>query len=127
MIPLKHYSHRKIIPQLSLLDASHVEYIFKYILDVGGKMLDTRIVKLFMNGASQAVRLPAEFRFEGKTEIFATRDAVTGDVILSEKPGAASWQRFFALMETIDVPDTFMAERPMNQNAQERDLFGDAE
>jgi antitoxin VapB len=37
--------------------------------------------KLFLNGRSQAVRLPKAFRFEGVTEVFIARD---GDrVILS--------------------------------------------
>jgi antitoxin VapB len=38
--------------------------------------------KIFKNGRSQAVRLPAEFRFEGD-EVQIRRDPVTGDVILS--------------------------------------------
>lgn len=38
--------------------------------------------KLFKNGRSQAVRLPAEFRFEGE-EVLVRRDPDTGDVILS--------------------------------------------
>ena len=38
--------------------------------------------KIFKNGRSQAVRLPAEFRFEGD-EVLIRRDPVTGDVILS--------------------------------------------
>jgi antitoxin VapB len=38
--------------------------------------------KIFKNGRSQAVRLPAEFRFEGN-EVLIRRDPVTGDVILS--------------------------------------------
>ena len=42
------------------------------------------IAKLFMNGRSQAVRLPAEFRFEG-TAVQIRRDPVTGEVILSPK------------------------------------------
>jgi len=36
-------------------------------------MLETRVAKLFKNGASQAVRLPADFRFEGE-EVYITRD-----------------------------------------------------
>lgn len=40
--------------------------------------------KLFKNGRSQAVRLPAEFRFEGD-EVIIRRDPVTGDVILSPR------------------------------------------
>ena len=89
-------------------------------------MPQTRTAKLFRNGASQAVRLPAEFRFEGN-EVYATRDEETGDVILSKRPGAQSWGEFFALMRTIDVPDDFMAERPMNAPPRERDLLGDAQ
>ena len=38
--------------------------------------------KSFMNGSSQAVRLPAEFRFEAN-KVFIRRDPVTGHVILS--------------------------------------------
>ncbi len=85
-------------------------------------MLETRIAKLFKNGSSQAVRLPAEFRFEGD-EVYATRDELTGDVLLSKRPGAKAWQDFFELMRSIDVPSDFMAERPMNVPPQERKLF----
>ena len=44
----------------------------------------------------------------------------TGDVIISRKPG--SWDDYFKMMETIDVPEDFMAERD-NEIQQERDLF----
>lgn len=40
--------------------------------------------KLFKNGRSQAVRLPAEYRFEGD-EVMIRRDPVTGDIILSSR------------------------------------------
>jgi antitoxin VapB len=40
--------------------------------------------KLFKNGRSQAVRLPAEFRFEGE-DVYIRRDPETGDVILSPR------------------------------------------
>ncbi len=40
--------------------------------------------KLFKNGRSQAVRLPAEFRFEG-SEVSIRRDSITGDVVLSAR------------------------------------------
>lgn len=93
-----------------------------YISSASVIMQQTRIAKLFKNGASQAVRLPAEFRFEGD-EVYATRDDRTGDVVLSSRPGAQSWAEFFDLMETISVPADFMAERPMNVPPQERDLF----
>jgi antitoxin VapB len=70
--------------------------------------------KLFVNGGSQAVRLPAEFRFEGCSEVYIRRDAVTGDVILSPKPVSHSWADFFALRDRAGVPKTFMTERPLN-------------
>jgi antitoxin VapB len=85
-------------------------------------MYQTRVAKLFKNGASQAVRLPAEFRFEG-SEVFVTRDEVTGDLVLSNRPGAKVWRDFFELMRSIDVPDEFMSDRPMNLPPRDRDLF----
>jgi antitoxin VapB len=85
-------------------------------------MPETRIAKLFKNGSSQAVRLPAEFRFEGD-EVYATRDELTGDVVLSKHPGSKTWGDFFEFMESIDVPPDFMSERPMNVAPQERRLF----
>ncbi|MFN0316039.1 MAG: antitoxin [Burkholderiales bacterium] len=87
-------------------------------------MSETRTAKLFKNGASQAVRLPAEFRFEGD-EIYMTRDDVTGDVVLSSRPGTKTWSDFFELMRSIDVPAEFMNERPMNTTPRERHLLGD--
>jgi len=64
--------------------------------------------RLFTNGGSQAVRLPAEFRFEGD-EVDVRRDAVSGDVILSKPRG--SWDEFFAWVATLDLPKDFMADR----------------
>jgi len=84
---------------------------------------DTRVAKLFKNGASQAVRLPAEFRFEGD-EVFVTRDDATGDVVLSTRPGAQAWRAFFEVARRVGPPADFMAERPMNKPPEERELFG---
>ena len=47
--------------------------------------------KLFRNGRSQAVRLPARFRFEGADEVFVSK--VGDKVVLSAKP--SSWDDFF--------------------------------
>lgn len=76
-------------------------------------MPETRIVKLFKIGASQAVRLPAEFRFEGD-EIYASRDEATGDVVLSSRPGIKAWGDLFGMLHSLEVPEDFMDERPMN-------------
>ena len=47
--------------------------------------------KLFRNGRSQAVRLPARFRFEGVDEVFVSK--VGDKVVLSARP--SSWDDFF--------------------------------
>jgi antitoxin VapB len=87
---------------------------------------ETRTAKLFRNGASQAVRLPADFRFVGD-QVYISRDPATGDVLLSSRPGAKTWDDFFALMQQMDVPDDFMAERPMNAPPKERHVFDDGD
>lgn len=79
--------------------------------------------KLFTTGRSQAVRLPLEYRFEG-SEVFIRRDLNTGDVVLSRRPN--TWDGFFALYETTEVPADFMNEADRNQGAQTRDPFGNA-
>jgi antitoxin VapB len=75
--------------------------------------------KLFRNGRSQAVRLPADFRFPG-SEVYVRRDPATGDVILSRRPD--SWQDFFDLTASLDIPDDFLANR-RDLPPQRRKLF----
>ena len=62
-----------------------------------------RTAKLFMNGRSQAVRLPAEFRFDGD-EVLIRRDDLTGEVILS--PRKAKFEDWLAFRDAmlVDVP-----------------------
>jgi len=80
----------------------------------------TQTAKLFPNGRSQAVRLPAEFRFEGQ-EVYVER--VEGGVLLRSKPQTvADWlERFYASSEP--GPADFLIDRDQNNIAQERDLF----
>ena len=78
-----------------------------------------RTAKLFLNGRSQAVRLPADFRFEG-SEVFIRQDPATGDVVLSRRP--ESWEGFFRLRQDANVPDEFMADR-RDEAPQKRELF----
>ena len=69
-----------------------------------------RKAKLFMNGRSQAVRLPADFRFEGD-EVYVSRDERTGDVILSSRP-PATWDSFMALRDELGpLHDDFLSDR----------------
>jgi antitoxin VapB len=79
-----------------------------------------RTAKLFLNGRSQAVRLPSEFRFEG-AEVFVRKDPDTGNVILSRRPHS-SWQSFFKLRDQTDMLDDFLAERG-DGPPQARELF----
>jgi len=78
-----------------------------------------RIAKLFLNGRSQAVRLPADFRFEG-SEIFIRQDPTTGDLILSRRP--ESWDSLFKLRREASIPGEFMADR-QDEAPQRRNLF----
>jgi antitoxin VapB len=70
-----------------------------------------KTAKLFSNGASQAVRLPQEFRFEGN-EVFIWRDERAGTVVLS-KHRPVSWNEFIKLREQLKDDDLreFMTER----------------
>ncbi|MGZ8190996.1 MAG: antitoxin [Methylococcaceae bacterium] len=80
----------------------------------------SQVAKLFTNGRSQAVRLPAAFRFDAR-EVFIRQDPETGDVILSRKP--VDWDDFFAALRGADVPVDFLNETERNQGAQDRDPF----
>ncbi len=80
----------------------------------------SRIAKIFTTGRSQAVRLPAEFRFEG-SEVFVRRDPKTGDVILSRKPD--SWDGLFELYGGDQAPGDFMGAADRSQPSQDRDPF----
>lgn len=78
-----------------------------------------RTAKLFLNGRSQAVRLPSDFRFQG-TEVYIRRDPTTGDVILSARP--ETWDGFFKLRTETEVPEEFMSDR-RDEAPQKRVLF----
>lgn len=80
----------------------------------------SQVAKLFINGRSQAVRLPVAYRFDGK-EVFVRKDPETGDVILSRKP--ANWDDFFSALKRADVPTNFLDEKERNQGTQARDPF----
>ena len=80
----------------------------------------SQVAKLFRNGRSQSVRLPAAFRFDTK-EVFIHKDPQTGDVILSRKP--ANWDDFFAALKGVKAPAGFLGKKERKQTAQERDPF----
>jgi antitoxin VapB len=77
-----------------------------------------RKAKVFWSGRSQAVRLPAEFRFEGN-EVFIRRDPASGDLVLSNRP---SLQEIFRRIDEIGLPEDFLADR-QQPPLEERDLW----
>lgn len=77
-----------------------------------------QVAKLFINGKSQAVRLPVAYRFDTK-EVFIRRDPETGDVILSRKP--ADWKDFLSAIQGADVPADFLSKEERAQGPQDRD------
>lgn len=74
--------------------------------------------KVFMSGGSQAVRLPAEFRFD-TDEVEVRRDPVSGDVVLSKPHG--SWDDYFAWARALDLP----ADASRGEAQQPQDDFRD--
>lgn len=64
--------------------------------------------KVFMSGRSQAVRIPAEFRFQAG-EVYVRRDVQTGDLILSQAP--ATWDEVFAALDEAEFPAEYLADR----------------
>lgn len=75
--------------------------------------MSIKTAKLFINGRSQAVRLPKEFRFDGN-EVFIRKEG--DEVILSAKE--PSWDDFFNAASAFG--DDFLAERD-NEPPQERE------
>lgn len=69
-----------------------------------------KTAKLFMNGSSQAVRLPREFRFKG-SEVFIKR---SGDAVIL-LPKDAPWDSLIGSLDKFS--DDFMKTRnqPMSQ------------
>ncbi len=82
--------------------------------------MSVKTAKLFTNGGSQAVRLPAEFRFEGD-EVYIRRDPRTGNVILSARP-EIGWVEFMAQRGRLgELPADALTDRV--QGSQRRDPF----
>ena len=72
--------------------------------------------KLFKSGRSQAVRLPKEFRFEGK-EVRVSRH---GRGVLLEPVAEESWASLFAKIDALGVDFPEREEQPPYP---ERDSF----
>jgi antitoxin VapB len=78
-------------------------------------MEPVKTAKLFKSGRSQAVRLPKEFRFEGK-EVRIRR---VGKGVLIE-PMKVDWKAIFAKIDRIRGDAEFMPQGREQPEAQER-------
>ena len=78
--------------------------------------MQPKIAKLFMNGRSQAVRLPKEFRFAG-SEVLISKEGQ--NIILSPHP--PSWDAFFK--EAPLPSEDFMATRENLPPQSRQDMF----
>ena len=77
--------------------------------------------KLFMSGRSQAVRLPKEFRFEGKE--VEVRRVGNGVMLEPVKKPATDWNALWARIDSL-TEGKFMADgRDQPPMPPDRDLF----
>jgi antitoxin VapB len=79
------------------------------------------VAKLFKNGRSQAVRLPADYAFKDIKEVYIRRDAESGDIVLSKRP--VNWDSFHAALKEAKAPKDFLNEKERNQSYESRDPF----
>ncbi len=76
-------------------------------------MRQTEKAKIFIYGRSQAVCIPAEFRFS-TSEVCIRRDPKNGDLILS--PGPGSLADIFSALDELGVPEDFLAPSDREQS-----------
>ncbi len=83
-------------------------------------MAQAEKAKVFTSGRSQAVRIPAAYRFKSK-EVFIRRNPKNGDITLSERPAEKSWDEIFALLdEAVAAEGPLELDRDLRP-AEERD------
>ena len=77
--------------------------------------------KIFQSGHSQAVRLPKAFRLAGD-EVWISKNEATGEITLTPKKALSEVDAMFQLIESAEVPETFLAERD-NDSGEFREIF----
>ena len=76
---------------------------------------------VFMNGGSQAVRIPAAYRFDTDR---VSVEAVPGGILLRPIHRKATWKKFFERCDACrDEFKDFELERPANVVPQSREMF----
>ena len=76
--------------------------------------------RVFRNGRSQAVRIPASYRF-ATDEVYIQRDPETGVISLSEKPFRSTTADLLARFDEAGAID-FVLERDLSL-PEDRELF----
>jgi antitoxin VapB len=87
-------------------------------------MMMTKLARIFSHGGSQAVRLPAEFRFTDIDAVYVRRN-LAGDVVLS-RHAPQPYSIFMATRDLLGaLPDTFLSPDERDQRSEDRDPFVD--
>jgi antitoxin VapB len=81
--------------------------------------MSAKSARVFQTGGSQAIALPAEFRFSGD-RVHIRRDEASGDIVISAQLPAPTWQEFLQLRAAAaGEVDDFLTER--DQCSEDRD------
>jgi len=79
------------------------------------------VTTVFTNGGSQAVRIPRQFRF--RTNLVSVQN-FRGGILLMPVEDKPSLNDLLAQCDALSAGEKhFLAERPCNEPAQERELF----
>ena len=85
----------------------------------------TKLARIFSHGGSQAVRLPAEFRFTGIDAVYVRRN-LAGDVVLS-RHAPQPYSTFMATRNALGaLPDSFLSPNERDQRIEDRDPVADS-
>lgn len=78
----------------------------------------TQLAKVFLNGRSQAIRIPKDFRVD-TNEVYIEK---VGDTLVIRPKKNNHWDRLFEALDEIDTSD-FMNERVQPPLDKREDLF----
>ena len=78
----------------------------------------TQLAKVFLNGRSQAIRIPKDFRVDSN-EVYIEK---VGDTLVITPKKKNHWETLFDTLEQVDTSD-FMNERVQPPLDKRQDLF----
>jgi len=73
-------------------------------------MAEIEKARVFMSGRSQAVRIPAEYRFSS-AEVYIRRNPQSGEIVLSEQPLKPSLAEIFAMIDAARDGEELVLDR----------------